>query len=96
MGSVLDERFDNKAVDFRIHEIQKKDPWFAAMLSLVVPGLGQFVCGNMLFGLLELVTAAFIAGTARVNSDYSIILWAAYGLFAVRSAYYAYKDTRDS
>lgn len=94
MSSILNDKFNPEIVDERISEIQKKDPEFAALLSLIIPGLGQFVMGSSLFGVLSVIAGAFVLGVARVNPDYAGILGLVYVILAVQSAYYTYKDVK--
>lgn len=94
MSSILDERFSPDNVDARITEIQKKDPGFAALLSLIVPGLGQFTLGSPVFGIINIVASAIILGVAKVHPDYFGVLCLAYVVLAIQSAYYTYKDVK--
>jgi TM2 domain-containing membrane protein YozV len=41
--------------------MKKRNPFLAAFLSLVVPGLGQFYCGQRIIGAGTLVAAIVIA-----------------------------------
>ena len=63
-----------------------RDPGLAAVLSLILPGVGQFYNGRILFGILWLIlTPGFWIGTGGLFG------W----IFHIISAYTAYKYARD-
>ena len=63
-----------------------RDPGLAAVLSLIVPGVGQFYNGRILAGVLWLIlTPGFWIGTGGTLG------W----IFHIISAYTAYKYARD-
>ncbi len=64
-----------------------RDPKFAAVLSLVVPGIGQLYNGRILAGILWLIiTPGFWIGTGGTLG------W----IFHIISAYTAYSYARDN
>ncbi len=63
-----------------------RDPRLAAVLSLIIPGVGQFYNGRILAGILWLIlTPGFWIGTG------GLLGW----VFHLISAYTAYKYARD-
>ncbi len=63
-----------------------RDPGLAAVLSLIVPGVGQFYNGRILAGILWLIlTPGFWIGTGGTLG------W----IFHIVSAYTAYKYARE-
>ncbi len=63
-----------------------RDPGLAAVLSLIIPGVGQFYNGRILAGILWLIlTPGFWIGTGGTLG------W----IFHIVSAYTAYKYARD-
>ncbi len=60
----------------------------AAILSFIIPGLGQFYCGSMMKGLIFLVIAIILGAlTSMVFIYLGIISF----IFAIYAAYDAYQ-----
>lgn len=79
--------------------LETRQPWVAALLSLVFPGLGQFYCGCWVRGILWLVSLYTIVLLSAFFTDVSY-LPVFYTVFSVHALFYvfividAYKQAR--
>lgn len=69
------------------------NPIIAAILSFLIPGLGQVLSGNIIRGIIFFVIAILIGIIATVIFQHWIV-WIIDFVYAVFAAYDAYNTTR--
>ena len=72
----------------------RRKPWDAVFLTMVMPGLGHVYCGCIVSGLIimavmSLVTAAFVIGILLQSSLYSLLNLSIWGLSSLPSILFA-------
>jgi len=85
------------AIPGAVEETPVREPWRAANLSLVLPGLGQWEMGERSRGLFFIVTSAilwFISGAFLLVPRLpgwvgmiGVFVWVAFGIFAIADAH---------
>jgi len=73
-------------------QAQKLDPMLAAVASLILPGLGQYLLGDQSRGLNHLLIyiGIYVVGTVLSYVGIGFIIWALAPLWAIYSAIDAY------
>jgi TM2 domain-containing membrane protein YozV len=70
-----------------------KNPFLAAFLSFLIPGLGQIYTGKIMMGIVLIITALILSTATTFLTIFAGILYIILWLYAIYDAYVTAKAT---
>lgn len=64
-----------------------KNPFLAAFLSFLIPGLGQIYTGKIIIGIVFIIAALILSTVTTVLTIFAGILYIALWIYAIYDAY---------
>lgn len=64
-----------------------KNPFLAAFLSFLIPGLGQIYAGKIIMGIVLIIVALILSTAATLLNIFTGILYIIVWLYAIYDAY---------